>query len=69
MMSGTQQLLLAQQDTCRCLEGNVAKLNDDVAMIQQEISEGAIKNLKKPSTSKCKVPSELSVRIICSFVF
>ena len=65
MMSTTQQILLAQQDTCKRLETTVTSLNNEVAIIKEELS-GQSKKVPAPS-SKCKVPSELSVSNLVMF--
>lgn len=64
MLSSTQQLLLAQQDTCSRLEDTVTKLSCDVAAIQQELASGPHPTTNSGSkSSRRKVPRELSVSI------
>lgn len=67
MMSGTQQLVLAQQATTKRLESTVAKISTEVENLQcdfKKISEGsAASNHGTKPKCRSKVPTELRVSI------
>ena len=64
MLSGTQQLLLAQQATTQRLENSIAKVNAEVETLQadfKKISEVATATTSVKTRSSKKVPAELKV--------
>ena len=65
MMSGTQQLLLAQQATTQRLENSNAKINAEVETLQADfnkVSEDVGATIfRKAAKTKRRVPLELKV--------
>ena len=66
MLSGTKQLMLAQQATTQRLEDSVAKINAEVATLQTDVkkmSEEVGQNTHSAGKGKStrKVPTELKV--------
>ena len=61
MMSGTQQLLLAQQATTQRLETSVAKINVEVETLQADLKKMSEEASTSKATSKRRVPKELRV--------
>lgn len=61
MVSSTQQLLFSQQDAYKRLETHVLSLSSDVAEIKQDLNSSGQGGKNAHSTSRCKVPVELSV--------
>ena len=61
MMSGTQQLLLAQQATTQRLETSVAKINAEVEILQADLKKMSEESPTSKATSKRRVPKKLRV--------
>ena len=61
MISGTQQLLLAQQATTQRLETSVAKINAEVEILQADLKKMSKESPTSKATSKRRVPKELRV--------